>query len=48
MLTAVKTIDPDAYEPAPDPEFCDQNGMLYVSGYALRMKNDPVRILLVP
>jgi len=37
----VKTIDPDAIEPAPDPEFCDQNGMLYVSGYALRMKNDP-------
>lgn len=36
----VKKIDPDAYEPAPDPEFCDQNGMLYVSGYALRMKDD--------
>lgn len=36
----VKTIDPDAYEPAPGPEFCDQNGILYVSGYALRMKND--------
>jgi len=36
----VKTIDPGAYEPAPDPEFCDQNGMLYVSGYALKMKND--------
>jgi len=36
----VKSIDPDAYEPAPGPEFCDQNGKLYVSGYALRMKND--------
>ncbi|MDD4138063.1 MAG: YkgJ family cysteine cluster protein [Methanoregula sp.] len=36
----VKTLDPEAYEPAPDPEFCDQNGMLYVSGYALRMKKD--------
>ena len=36
----VKTLDPDAYEPAPDPEFCDQNGMLYVSGYALRMKKN--------
>jgi hypothetical protein len=36
----VKKIDQCAYEPAPDPEFCDQNGMLYVSGYALRMKND--------
>jgi Fe-S-cluster containining protein len=39
-VTEVKRIDPDAYEPAPDPEFCDQNGMLYVSGYALRMKED--------
>lgn len=36
----VKKIDPDAYEPAPDPEFCDQNGVLYVSGYALRMRDD--------
>ncbi len=42
-VTAVRTIDPAAYEPAPDPEFCDQNGMLYVSGYALRMKDDPLR-----
>lgn len=40
-VETVKTIDQDAYEPAPDPEFCDQNGMLYVSGYAVRMKNDP-------
>jgi Fe-S-cluster containining protein len=39
-VAEVKKIDPDAFEPAPDPEFCDQNGMLYVSGYALRMKND--------
>lgn len=42
-VDAVKSIDRDAYVPAPDPEFCDQNGMLYVSGYAIRMKNDPVR-----
>ena len=39
-VTEVKKIDPTAFEPAPDPEFCDQNGILYVSGYALRMKND--------
>ncbi|MDP3563536.1 MAG: YkgJ family cysteine cluster protein [Methanoregula sp.] len=39
-VTVVRTIDPNSYEPAPDPEFCDQNGWLYVSGYALRMKND--------
>jgi hypothetical protein len=42
-IERVKTIDHDAYVPAPDPEFCDQNGMLYVSGFAIRMKNDPAR-----
>jgi uncharacterized protein len=42
-IAEVRTIDPAAYEPAPDPEFCDQNGTLYVSGYALRMKNDAPR-----
>jgi uncharacterized protein len=39
-MAEIKKIDPAAYEPAPDPEFCDQNGMLYVSGYALMMKDD--------
>ncbi len=39
-VTAVKTIDPGALEPAPYPEFCDQNGIFYVSGYALRTKDD--------
>ena len=37
----VKKIDPVAYEPAPDLEFCDQNGTFYVSGYALKMQDDP-------
>lgn len=37
-VTAVKAIDPAALEPAPDPEFCDQNGTYYVSGYALRVQ----------
>ncbi|MEN6394934.1 MAG: YkgJ family cysteine cluster protein [Methanoregula sp.] len=36
----IKAIDPAAIRPAPDPEFSDQNGMMYVSGYALRMKDD--------
>jgi len=36
----VRKIDPDAIEPAPDPEFCDQNGTFYVSGYALHAKDD--------
>jgi Fe-S-cluster containining protein len=39
-VTKVKKIDPDAFEPAPNPEFCDQKGIFYVSGYALRMKDD--------
>ena len=39
-VTAVKAIDPAAIEPAPAPEFCDQNGIFYVSGYALRTLDD--------
>ncbi len=34
-VTAVKKFDPAAIEPAPAPEFCDQNGIFYVSGYAI-------------
>jgi Fe-S-cluster containining protein len=37
----IRLIDPDAIEPAPDPEFCDQKGTFYVSGYALRSQGDP-------
>lgn len=36
----VKQIEPAALEPAPHPEFCDKNGVFYVSGYALRVKDD--------
>jgi uncharacterized protein len=39
-MAELRKIDPAACVPAPDPEFCDQDGILYVSGYALRMKND--------
>ena len=39
-VTAVRAIDSHALEPAPDPEFCDQNGTFYVSGYALRVRED--------
>lgn len=35
-----REIDPQSVEPAPYPEFCDQNGTFYVSGYALRAKDD--------
>lgn len=34
-MKAVRAIDPGAYRPAPDPEFCDEGGTLYDSGYAL-------------
>ena len=36
----IRSLDPAAMEPAPDPEFCDQNGTFYVSGYALRSQGD--------
>ena len=39
-IATVKTIDEKACEPAPGPEFCDQDGVLYVSGYALRVQDD--------
>jgi len=39
-VRAVLDADPEALEPAPDPEFCDQHGTFYVSGYALRTKTD--------
>jgi len=39
-VAAVRAIDAGACEPAPGPEFCDQNGTLYVSGYALRARDD--------
>jgi len=39
-VTAVQALDPAALEPAPAPEFCDQNGIFYVSGYALRTQDD--------
>jgi len=37
---AIRRIDPAALVPAPCPEFCDQNGIIYVPGYALRTKGD--------
>jgi len=39
-VTSVKALDPEALEPAPAPEFCDQNGIFYVSGYAIRTRDD--------
>lgn len=39
-VAVARGIDPGCIEPAPGPEFCDQEGMLYVSGYALKKKRD--------
>jgi uncharacterized protein len=41
-VKTVLEIEPEALEPAPGPEFCDQNGTFYVSGYALRVQDDDV------
>lgn len=39
--TAIQTIDPDSLEPAPVYELCDQQGILYTSGYTLKTRGDP-------
>jgi Fe-S-cluster containining protein len=39
-VAVAREIDPESVEPAPYPEFCDQNGTFYVSGYALKAKDD--------
>lgn len=36
----IRAIDPTALEPPPVYDICDQNGVLYVSGYTIRSKND--------
>ncbi len=45
-VSVIRDIDPDGLEPAPYPEYCDQNGNFYVSGYALRVKEDGSCIFL--
>lgn len=42
----IKSIDPNLITPAPYCEFCDQNGRFYVSGYALRTKEDGSCVML--
>jgi len=39
-VAMARELDPESVEPAPYPEFCDQNGTFYVSGYALKAKDD--------
>ena len=45
-LAVIRKIDPDAIIPAPYPEFCDQKGRFYVSGYALKTNSDGSCIFL--
>ncbi len=45
-LAIIRSIDPDAITPAPNPEFCDQKGRFYVSGYALKTNSDGSCIFL--
>ncbi len=45
-LDVIRKIDSDAIVPAPYPEFCDQKGRFYVSGYALKTKPDGSCIFL--
>lgn len=42
----IRQIDERALIPAPGPEFCDQDGSFYVSGYALRIHPDGSCIFL--
>ncbi len=44
--TRIKAISPDSLEPAPYYELCDQHGRFYVSGYALKIKEDGSCIFL--
>lgn len=39
-VTRIRKLSSDALKPAPYFEFCDNNGTFYVSGYALRTKED--------
>lgn len=45
-LDGIRRIDPSAIVPAPYPEFCDQKGRFYVSGYALKANPDGSCIFL--
>jgi Fe-S-cluster containining protein len=39
-VTRIRKLSSDELKPAPYFEFCDNNGTFYVSGYALRTKED--------
>jgi hypothetical protein len=37
----IRSAEPGALEPVPTPDFCDQHGRYYASGYTLRSQGDP-------
>jgi uncharacterized protein len=37
----IRSCEPEALEPAPVFDFCDQHGTFYVSGYTIRSRGDP-------
>lgn len=39
-VNRIRKLSPDTLKPAPYFEFCDNHGIFYVSGYALRTKED--------
>ena len=39
-VSRIRKLSPDVLKPAPYFEFCDNNGIFYVSGYALNTKED--------
>jgi uncharacterized protein len=45
-VDAIRKTNPEAITPAPYPEFCDQKGRFYVSGYALKTNPDGSCIFL--
>ncbi|WP_406656510.1 YkgJ family cysteine cluster protein [Methanolobus sp. ZRKC2] len=45
-IEAIEHVDPEAIQPAPYYELCDQHGNFYVSGYALKTEEDGSCIFL--
>lgn len=40
-VSRIRECEPDALEPVPFLDFCDQHGTYYTSGYTLRTQGDP-------
>lgn len=42
-IMRIRACEPEALEPVPFLDFCDQNGIYYTSGYTIRSCEDPER-----